>query len=180
MPSIPNGINEVTAAWLSDVTGWSVDELTTTEIGAGIGMMSAVYRASLTGSNCPSTVIVKLTALDPANGFTAQVLSLYKREAIFFNDLASQSPIRVPQGYHAAVNDDGSQVAIVMEDIGTNRPCDQVAGMSIQDAEQTVDLVAIAAFDLIEGDGAKARIIDVGRERSSDGERTERAGDEAR
>ncbi len=142
MPIIPNGINEVTAAWLSDATGWKVDELTATEIGAGIGVMSAVYRAALTGSDCPTTAIVKLTALDPANGFTAQVLSMYKREAIFFNDLASQSPIRVPQGYHAAVSEDGAQVAIVMEDIGTNRPCDQVAGMSIEDAEQTVDALA--------------------------------------
>ena len=142
MSPMPNGIAEVTAAWMSDVTGWSVDELTATEIGAGIGVMSAVYRATLAGSNCPDTAIVKLTALDPANGFTAQILSMYKREAIFFNDLASQSPIRVPQSYHAAVSDDGAQVAIVMEDIGANRPCDQVAGMSIADAEQTIDALA--------------------------------------
>ena len=74
MSTMPNGIAEVTAAWMSDVTGWSVDELTATEIGEGIGMMSAVYRATLTGSNCPPTAIVKLTALDPANGFTARLI----------------------------------------------------------------------------------------------------------
>ena len=142
MPTIPSGISEVTAAWLNEATGWNVEELTTTEIGAGIGVMSAVYRATLTGENCPNTVIVKLTALDPANGFTAQALSMYRREAIFFNDLASQSPIRVPHGYHAAVSDDGATVAIVMEDIGANRPCDQIAGMTVEDAERTVDALA--------------------------------------
>ena len=45
--------------------------------------------------------------------------------------------------------------------------------------EQAVDLVAIAALDLVEGDGAEAGIVHVRRERGGDGKGTKRPSDEA-
>ena len=142
MSDIPAGPEHVTAAWLSSVTGWSVSGVELTEIGAGLGVSSAVYRATLTGSACPKSVVVKLTAADQAAAFTSTVLGMYRREVEFFRRLASAAPIRVPAGYHGDISDDNSQVVVVMEDLSGNRMCDQVEGMTIRDAERTVDALA--------------------------------------
>jgi len=139
---IPSGPEQVTAEWLSAVTGWSIEAVEVDEIGAGLGVSSAVYRARLTGDGCPASVVVKLTAKDPNAAFTSTVLSMYRREVAFFEHLAERAPMRVPVSYHGAVSDDGSEVAVVMEDLGDNRPCDQLAGMSERDAVAAVEALA--------------------------------------
>jgi aminoglycoside/choline kinase family phosphotransferase len=50
--------------------------------------------------------------------------------------------VRVPQGYHAAVDPETSQFVAVMEDMGSMRIVDQVAGMTLADAERAVDALA--------------------------------------
>lgn len=72
------------------------------EIGAGLGVSSAVYRARLTGTDVPDSVVMKLTAIDEAAAFTSTVLGMYRREAKFFSSLASRvrkiDPWRVGTG----------------------------------------------------------------------------------
>ncbi len=139
---IPSGPEQVTAEWIGEVTGWAIDGVEIDEIGAGLGVSSAVYRAHLTGHDCPPSVVVKLTAKDPNAAFTSTVLSMYRREVAFFEQLAAHAPMRVPLSYHGAVSEDGSEVAVVMEDLGGNRPCDQVVGMCESDAVAAVDALA--------------------------------------
>ena len=139
---IPSGPHQVTADWIAEVTGWSVSAVEIDEIGAGLGVSSAVYRARLSGDGCPESVVVKLTAKDPDAAFTATILSMYRREVAFFGELAAHAPMRVPASYHGAVSDDGSEVAVVMEDLGGNRLCDQITGMSEADAIAAVDALA--------------------------------------
>src|SRR6202008_799312 len=69
-------------------------------------------------------------------------LRMYIREVAFFNKLAGQSPVRVPQGYYAAVDEETSQFVAVMEDMGAMRVVDQVLGMTLADAERAVDALA--------------------------------------
>ena len=59
-PPIPASIDDVTPAWLAEVTGFDVASFTAAQIGAGIGVSSALYRLSLQGSDCPESVVVKL------------------------------------------------------------------------------------------------------------------------
>jgi Phosphotransferase enzyme family len=139
---IPSGPEAVTSGWISEVTGWPIDAVDIEEIGAGLGVSSAVYRVRLRGHGCPPSVVVKLSAKDPNAVFTSTVLSMYRREVAFFDQLAARAPMRVPIGYHGAVSDDGSEVAIVMEDLIGNRVCDQVVGMSERDAAAAVDALA--------------------------------------
>ena len=87
-------------------------------------------------------MIVKLPALDEAAVFTSTILRMYIREVAFFNELASESPVRVPQGYYAAVDEETSQFVAVMEDMGAMRIVDQVLGMTLPDAERAVDALA--------------------------------------
>ena len=138
---IPASIGEVTAAWLGEVTGQAVEAIGIEQIGMGIGVSSALYRVHLDTGGIPTSVVVKLPALDDAAVFTSTVLSMYKREVAFFTQLAEQAPIRVPACHHAVVDDD-SRFVLVLEDLGEHRTVDQVAGMSLEDAQQAVDGLA--------------------------------------
>jgi hypothetical protein len=160
--TIPSSIAEVTAGWLSDVCGFDVQSATAEQIGAGIGVSSALYRMTLEGSGCPETVVVKLPALDEAAVFTSTILRMYIREVGFFAELASQSPVRVPAGHHGAVDEATSAFVVVMEDMGSMRLVDQVDGMSAEDAERAVD--ALAAWHATwwgQGDGLAAKGLTV-------------------
>ena len=140
--SIPASIDEVTSQWLSDATGFDVTAISTEQIGMGIGVSSALYRVTLTGSGCPTSVVVKLPALDEAAVFTSSVLRMYIREVGFFKDLAAESPIRVPECYHGEVDAESSKFIVVMEDMGAMRVVDQLEGMALADAERAVDELA--------------------------------------
>lgn len=142
MSNIPNGPGGITAAWMSKVTGWSIDEVAVTQIGVGIGVSSALYRAVLGGEGCPESVIVKLQALAPEAIQSSAALGFYRREVNFFEELCNDSPVRVPDCHFSDIEDDGAAFVIVMEDFGGNRMVDQVAGMELADVESAV--VALA------------------------------------
>ena len=140
--SIPNSIDEVTAEWMSAATGWQVTGIRNEIIGVGVGVASAVYRSHLSGSGCPNSVIVKMPALDPNAAFTSTVLRMYIREVKFFKTLAKDMPFRVSKSYFGEVNEETSQFAMVVEDLGNLRLVDQVRGMQIDDARRAVDGIA--------------------------------------
>ena len=143
MPTIPSSIDEVTPEWLSEAMGCSITSCEVAQIGVGVGVSSALYRVTLTGDEaCPETVVVKLPALDEAAVFTSTMLRMYIREVRFFDELAAESPIRVPQRYFGEVDEESSHFIVVMEDMGGMRMVDQLAGMDIVDAERVVDELA--------------------------------------
>lgn len=142
MDTIPTTIDDVDAEWLAGVTGLPITGITAACIGQGIGVSSAVYRLDCTGEGCPASVVVKLPALDEAAVFTSTILRMYIREVRFFEELAEQSPIRVPKGYFGAVDEETSAFVVVMEDLGELRIIDQTVGMEIDDAERCVDALA--------------------------------------
>ena len=140
--AIPTSIDEVTAEWMSAATGWKVTAVRNEIIGVGVGVASSVYRSHLTGSGCPASVIVKMPALDPNAAFTSTVLRMYIREVRFFKTLAKDVPFRVSKSYYGEVNEETSQFAMVVEDLGNLRAVDQVKGMNIDDARRAVDGLA--------------------------------------
>ncbi len=142
MGGIPTTVGEITPAWLAEATGLDVQAAEIEQIGVGVGVSSALYRARLTGAGCPTTVVLKLPALDDAAVFTSTVLRMYTREAGFFDQLADQAPIRVPRCLHTSCDHETSQFVLVMEDLGDLRSVDQIAGMSVADAERAVDGLA--------------------------------------
>lgn len=141
--TIPKGPEEVSAAWFVENLGWNVTDVEIEEIGSGLGVMSAVYRARLTGTDVPETVVMKLTAKDPSNAFTSMVLRMYSREAAFFDQLADAMPVLVPAGHYSEVSEDGAQFVVVMDDLAGNRMLDQTAHMDDIDAERCIDNLAV-------------------------------------
>lgn len=142
MTTIPSTIDDVTAAWVAEATGLDVTGIGIELIGVGIGVSSAVYRLALTGTDVPDTLVLKLPALDEAAVFTSSMLRMYTREVKFFDELAGESPIRVPKGYGGASSEDGASYYLFMEDMGGHRVVDQLDGMTMQDAGQAVDELA--------------------------------------
>lgn len=141
MPTIPESVDDVDAAWLAEAIGAEVRSVELDQIGAGIGVSSALYRARCDGDG-PASVVVKLPALDEAAVFTSTMLRMYIREVRFFDELAADSPIRVPACHFGAVDEETSSFVVVMEDLGGMRVVDQNAGMELADAERAVDELA--------------------------------------
>ena len=142
MGGFPTAVDGITAAWLAEATGLSVEGTEVEQIGLGIGVSSALYRVRLTGAGCPRSVVVKLPALAEEAVFTSTVLRMYLREAGFFAELAHEAPLRVPVCHHATIDEETSQFVLVMEDLGDLRLVDQVKGMEVADAERAVDGLA--------------------------------------
>ena len=142
MASIPGSIDAVTATWLAEATGLPITGISVEQIGAGIGVIGAVYRVTLEGDGCPASVVVKLQGLDEAAVFTGSILRMYIREVRFYDLMAERSPVRVPRALFTALDEETSAFVVVMEDMGGLRIVDQVAGMALADAERAVDGLA--------------------------------------
>jgi hypothetical protein len=142
MAAIPTSIDDITAAWLAEVTGLPISGVRAEEIGAGLGVIGAVYRLQLEGDGVPPSIVAKLPGLDEAAVFTGSVLRMYIREVRFYEQMASRVPVRVPRALHTDLDEESSAFVVVMEDMGGLRIVDQVAGMAIDDAERAVDGLA--------------------------------------
>ena len=142
MVSIPASIDDVTAEWMAEATGLPLTGISVEQIGAGVGVIGAVYRVTLEGEGCPTSIVVKLQGLDEAAVFTGSILRMYIREVKFYDLMASRAPVRVPTSLFTALDEETSAFVVVMEDMGSLRIVDQVAGMALADAERAVDGLA--------------------------------------
>ncbi|CAB4749841.1 MAG: phosphotransferase [Actinobacteria bacterium] len=140
--AIPGSINEVNADWLAEATGLKIKTAEIGIIGVGVGVASAVYRAKLTGENCPASVIIKMPALDEAAVFTSSILRMYIREVRFFKSLAKECPVITPKSFYGEINEETSHFAMVLEDLVGHRIIDQTLGIGIEDARRAVDALA--------------------------------------
>jgi hypothetical protein len=135
--------DDISAAWLSDALGAPVDAVECDPIGVGVGLLGDLVRARLTSSDAslPPSVIVKLPTHHEANRAIGLGLMLYERELRFYEEIAPQSPsLRVPRCWHA----DHESLVLVLEDIGASgySLADQVAGMTVEQAERAIDAIA--------------------------------------
>ena len=99
-------------------------------MGEGVGLMSSIARAHLTlASGEEHTVIVKCIARTE-NSELSKGLNFYRNEVNFYRHLADETPIPVPKGLYAAVDDDTQDFLLVMEDLGDATAGDQLIGCS--------------------------------------------------
>jgi Ecdysteroid kinase-like family len=147
---------EITTEWLTKVLraegslsdAVTVTHLTTTLTGEGVGVLSRIYRVrpeySGASTNAPDSVIVKLATDNEASRFTADVLSAFKREMVFYAEFRHTAPFATPRCFAAVQATDNSDFTLVMEDLGTKRFQDQLAGSTWDDTVAAIQ--AIASF----------------------------------
>lgn len=134
-------------AWLDGAlrraghTGAAVIAVTAEDV-AFTGATTDLARLSVsygTGEPGPATMVAKLCGTKDVQRQMDAAMGLFDREARFYTELATQVPVRTPSCYAVG---DGAATPLLLEDLAAQRQGDQVAGMTLADAEATLDALA--------------------------------------
>lgn len=142
-------IDEIDADWLTDAMRASGTLAGDARVAIGpatpVGdpaFAGALYRMTLTGPpGLPDSAIVKLPvagALRPV----LDVLGAYSRELAFYRDIAPIAPVRHPRVLVALDDPDTTDFVLVLEDLAPLRSIDPVQGLTLEQAERTIDAIA--------------------------------------
>ncbi len=149
MPTIeiPPSPDAVTAPWLTEVLRFAgalgpeshIAGFAGEPVGAGVGVMGVLLRATLTYAGAPSpgapaSVIVKLASPYEENRAQGVGLGMYEAEVRFLNELAARTPVRIPKVYLAEIVSGTAEFVIVMEDLGHLTIGDQIVGLPVPQA----------------------------------------------
>src|SRR5439155_20899812 len=121
----------------------TVESVTREQIGVGVGLLGRLYRLSLTGSGVPSSIILKLPTLDMgARTNVVEPLRFYEKEIAFYKEAAKRVPVSTASVYHAEFDEVSRDFCLLLEDLGTRRMEDQIAGCPIEDADVAIDALS--------------------------------------
>jgi len=142
--------HDVTKQWLTEklkVSGALKSDVTSVElitIGEGVGLMGELGRLTLTYAgreDLPSTMVIKC-AVQNENINVARVLDFYNREVNFYNRVGSDSGLRTPDSYYAAVDQETYNCTILMQDLGDVSPNDQIIGATEAEAFAAIEKIS--------------------------------------
>ena len=131
--------------------------VTTVElVRVGTGQVSDTYRLHLTydaaggagldAAAPPATMIAKVPAADPASRGAARAFRTYEIEASFYRELAPGLPVALPECFYAAYDAAPDEYVVLLADLGSAEPGDQLAGLSPDDAAAAIgELAALHA-----------------------------------
>ena len=107
----------------------------------GTGQMAHNLRLFLTPKNravhCPESVVLKMPSPDERSRRSGNGPSgFYTREVNFYKRFSTSARARIPRCFFAEQNESG--FAIVLEDLAPARQGDQIAGVSLEQAEQAI------------------------------------------
>ncbi|MGK0222700.1 MAG: aminoglycoside/choline kinase family phosphotransferase [Limisphaerales bacterium] len=145
LPAMPQGI---TPAWLTPVLiqagvlahGIEVTQVSRSQVGDGVGMMSELARLEVNYSgatDAPRTLVAKFASQNVTNRAVAMDFHLYEREVRYFQELDTRTDLVSPHMYHLEM--DGDCFVMLMEDLGHLRCGDQAEGADLEDSQRCVD-----------------------------------------
>lgn len=146
---LPTDIEGIDAAWLTDAlrrssrlkAGEKAEIVDVKPLSAGAAFATKMYRMQLSGPGLPASVIIKL----PVTTQVRQILDgsgSYMREVTFYREFATETPVRVPASYVAEFESGTGNMVLIIEDLAPLVPNDQLAGLTMQQAESAVDELA--------------------------------------
>ncbi|MEM9894106.1 MAG: phosphotransferase [Actinomycetota bacterium] len=150
---LPDNGESVTVEWLTEVlrTSGAIDGDTTVatvdcarwESG---GLLSYLYRAELgyDGGDGPASLVLKFPTDLPNQRAMADAFGIYRKEVVWYRDIAPRSDVEIPLIHAAMITDDASNYCVVMEDLRHLRQADRYTGMSWDEAVRAV--VALADY----------------------------------
>ena len=136
----PKTLPDITTEWMAEVMGIALDSIDVQQIGEGEGFMGLLARVTLHSPDpsAPPTVIVKMPTTDPGGQFMGQMMRVWEREHLFYEQVAPHLNIRVPQ---ALVNI-AEPPCLILEDLAPAKPGDHVLGATLDQAQRAIDVLA--------------------------------------
>jgi len=112
--SVPASIAEVTPLWLGEALSGMAPEahertFSSTRIGEGYGLTSELHRCTFVGATEPRSVVLKLWDTTTAAG---------TREVTFYRLIGKAVGARIPDCFHAAIDEVRQRGVLVLEDLG--------------------------------------------------------------
>jgi hypothetical protein len=94
---LPERPEELTPEWLTGALGWPIRRVEREIVGKGQGFLGDIVRLHLASDapDAPRSVIAKLPK--KANRAMGEMLGVYEREILFFQELAGSVPARTPE-----------------------------------------------------------------------------------
>jgi len=148
MSTVAHSLEALGPQWFTEVLregGYATAEVARAEAEPMVftGAVADMARIHLgyeeSGEPGPAQLIAKIRGTTEVQVGMDAAMGLYERESRFYCELAARVPVATPEIFHIG---DGSDSPILMEDLGGLRAGDQVEGISVADAERTVDALA--------------------------------------
>ena len=138
---LPRRAEDVTPEWLTgalhspgrDVVVKSVQRH---PLGEGVGMMSGLemLEVAYERGDGPPSMVFKFPATNDANRAVALAFDIYRREVLFYRDVAALTPAATPEVYFAEI-DGPEHFVLLLEDMSHYRLGDQIEGCAAHDAQ---------------------------------------------
>ncbi len=150
MSALPTTIEGVTGPWLTETMRRSglleadgeVTVLSAEPLTLGTAFATKMYRLTLDSADgAPESMVVKLPMTGEIRGLLDGI-GAYVREVTFYGEIAEQVPVRVPKPYIAVMADDSTDFVLAIEDLSDLDPADQLAGLTLEQAETAIDNLA--------------------------------------
>jgi aminoglycoside/choline kinase family phosphotransferase len=147
MADFPTRPEDVDAAWLEEqldaagVLGDArIESFTWQSIGTGQVGDTARFSIQYSGraQHAPPSLAAKFPSSDPTSRQTAAAFSLYRREVMFYREVAALTSMRVPKVYAAELDDNGCDFVLLFEDLGPCSAGNQLVGCNLYEAEQAM------------------------------------------
>ena len=137
---------KISASWINEHlidVGYDnprVEHVSTTPIGTGqLARTVRLYLSFAQGNTSfPRSIVAKFPSENTTSLKTATAGGLYKNEVGFYQDLKPQVSIRTPECYYAEIDDSGANFVLLLEDLSTATPGDQIAGCNRHVAQAAV------------------------------------------
>ncbi|MEP5566298.1 MAG: phosphotransferase [Halioglobus sp.] len=115
MSTIPQALSDLSNEWLGLVLGAPVTAFKVVDSHDGTTGRAVLELEYEHASNLPTRLFVKLPPSDEAQRAFVCSSGMGKREALFYQQLASESPVRVPHCNYAACSDSGERYIMLLE-----------------------------------------------------------------
>ncbi len=114
---IPTQLDELSAAWLTAALGVSVSAYTVLDAHAGTTGRALIELEYTEASTLPPRLFVKLPPADEMQRAFVTSSGMGRREAMFYQQLSGEVPVRCPRCFYSAADDSGQAYIMLLENL---------------------------------------------------------------
>jgi hypothetical protein len=114
-PVIPRELSAISADWLSSVLDVDISSVAVADAHEGTTGRGVLSLDAAPDAGLPSSLFIKLPPGDETQRAFVVSSGMGRREALFYQQLAGEVPVRVPRCYHADTDDPGEHYIMLLE-----------------------------------------------------------------